>query len=258
MCLIIVAYKIHPQYPLVLAANRDEMYKRPSRTAHFWPKHPNILAGQDIEHGGSWLGLDKYGRIAALTNYRGGSKEKTGIASRGLLVSNFLQNQSSSINYIAQCQAKISDFDGFNLLIGDLDALYFLSSREQHYSPLQAGIYGISNGDLDSPWPKVEWAKQQLSTLLQSGQAEDHEAILALLADKHLPVDESLPDTGIDMEWERILAPVFIRAKDYGTRASTVITIDNKDKVTFSERTYDGHGEQEKHSRYEFTIVKEE
>lgn len=254
MCLIIVSYKVHPDYPLVVAANRDEFYQRPTLAAQFWQDYPLVLAGKDLEQGGSWLGLDKFGRVAAVTNYRDGINDKTGITSRGLLVSQFLQMQNPSINYLEQCIANMNNFNGFNLLLGDRDAMYFLSSREAGYRRLDAGIYGISNGDLDEPWPKVEWAKQQLSTLMEANQPDDHEAILALLADQQLADDESLPDTGVGIEWERILAPVFIRDKEYGTRASTVLSIDRHDTVRFSERAYDSQGRAENTRRYEFTI----
>lgn len=254
MCLIIVAYNAHPDFPLVLAANRDEMYRRPTRPAQFWPNYPSILAGQDLEQGGSWLGVDKYGRIAAVTNHRDSTEEKNGITSRGLLVSEYLQNSHSSINYLEQCISRTKNFDGFNLLLGDINALYFFSSREKQYQQLQAGVVGISNGGFDEAWPKVEQGKQQMSILIKNNRFHSHEALLAMLADNRLPDDESLPDTGIGLEWERILAPVFIRAKEYGTRASTVLTIDKDNNVRFSERVYDRQGQAENTSRYEFTI----
>jgi len=257
MCLIIVSYKAHPDYPLVLAANRDEMYQRPSRAAHFWPDSPSILAGQDVEQGGSWLGLHKNGRFAAVTNYRDGLKVTNAVTSRGLLVSEYLQSQCSSITFLEQRLADLNNYNGFNLIVGDMSALYFLSSREQTYEQLRKGIYGISNGDMDSAWPKVDWAKQQLSDLI-ADDAGNHEAILAMLADRHIPVDKRLPDTGIGIEWERVLSPVFILAKEYGTRASTVLTIDNHNRARFSERTYDSQGNVENTSLYEFTIEESE
>ncbi len=254
MCLIIVSYKVHPDYPLVVAANRDEMYKRPTREAQFWSDKPSILAGQDLEKGGTWLGLDTSGRFAAVTNYRDGSKSETGITSRGLLVSLYLQNHDSPERYLEQTITKISDFGGFNLLLGDVSALYFLNSRDRRYRQLQAGIFGISNGCFDEPWPKVESGKQGLSMLMATDKVDDHEAILDLLADSRQPDDQSLPDTGIGLQWERILAPVFIRAEEYGTRASTVLSIDKENKVRFSERSYDSAGNKGNTRHFEFTI----
>ncbi len=258
MCLIIVAHKADPDYPLVVAANRDEMYQRATRAAQYWQDCPSILAGRDLEQGGTWMGVDKYGRIAAVTNFRNGREEKNGITSRGLLVSQYLQNRHSAINYLEHCISKINNFNHFNLLLGDVDTLYFLSSREQQYRQLQTGIVGISNGDFNECWPKVERGKQQLSALIRTGQIDNHEAILALLADNQLPDDENLPDTGIGLEWERLLAPVFIRAEEYGTRASTVLTIDRGNNVRFSERVYDRQGKAEHTSCYEFTIEEQE
>lgn len=257
MCLIIVSFKAYPGYPLVLAANRDEMYQRPSRAAHFWPDFPSILAGQDAEHGGSWLGLHKNGRFAAVTNYRDGLKENNAVTSRGLLVSEYLQSQCSPVAFLEQRIADINNYNGFNLLVGDMNAMYFLSSREQNYKQLGAGTYGISNGDLDSAWPKVDWAKQHLSDLIADA-AGNHEAILTMLANRDIPVDKRLPDTGIGVELERVLAPVFILSKEYGTRASTVLTIDNNNRTRFSERSYDSQGKAENTSLYEFTIEESE
>jgi uncharacterized protein with NRDE domain len=252
MCLIIVSYKVHPDYPLVIAANRDESYQRPTRLAQFWESDPSILAGQDIEKGGTWLGMSKYGRIAAVTNYRDSIKAKVDSISRGLLVSDYLRYQNVSADYLELCISKLIDFDGFNLLLGDVDGLYFLSSREKTYTQLEAGIYGISNGDFDSNWPKVGRAKQYLQELFETEQPDIHDALLTMLTDKNLPDDESLPDTGIGLEWERILAPIFIKAKEYGTRSSTVLTIDNNNKVRFSERSYNSQGKIENTRQYEF------
>jgi uncharacterized protein with NRDE domain len=254
MCLVIVAYKAHADYPLVLAANRDEMYQRATRAAQFWPDYPSILAGQDLEQGGTWLGLDKSGRLAAVTNYRDGMVQKTAGTSRGLLVSHYLQKQNAPINYLEQCIAESDHFNSFNLLLGDVRTLYFLSSREHRYRQLEAGIHGISNGDLDSSWPKVEGAKQQMSALLAANQLDDHERILALLADRQTPADESLPDTGIGLAWERALAPVFIKSEEYGTRASSVLSIDRDNNVRFSERAYDSQGKAQDTRYYEFGI----
>ncbi len=254
MCLIIVSYGASVDYPLVLAANRDEFYQRPSRPARFWPDSPSVLAGQDVEHGGSWLGLHRDGCFAAVTNYRDGVKEKAAELSRGLLVSDYLQNRLSSIQYLQQCITNINRYNGFNLLVGDLNALYFLSSREQNYRQLRAGTYGICNGDLNSPWPKVKWAKQQLSALIAADHADDHETILGMLGDRQVPDDADLPDTGIGKEWERMLAPVFIQSKEYGTRASTVFTINKDGDARFSERTYDHRGSTGDTLLFEFTV----
>jgi uncharacterized protein with NRDE domain len=254
MCLIIVAYKVHPEYPLLIAANRDESHQRPTRQAEYWVNEPSILAGHDLEEGGSWLGMNKYGRIAAVTNYRSGAKLKSSNTSRGLLVSEYLKYKKPSRSYLDSCLANLADFDAFNLLLGDVNGLYFLNSREKTYTQLQAGFYGISNGDFDSNWPKVKRAKQQIHDLLKADQLDSHEAILTTLTDKYLPDDESLPDTGVGIEWERALAPIFITAKDYGTRSSSVVSVNKNDKVRFTERSYDRFGDIENTRQFEFMI----
>ena len=254
MCLIIVSYKVHPEYPLLIAANRDESYQRPTRQAEYWQIEPSILAGQDLEKGGSWLGMNKYGRIAAVTNYRSGAKLKVSNTSRGLLVSEYLKHKKPSRSYLDSCLTNLADFDAFNLLLGDVNGLYFLNSREKTYTQLQAGFYGISNGDFDSNWPKVERAKQQIHELLKADQLDSHEAILTTLTDKYLPDDESLPDTGVGIEWERALAPIFITAKDYGTRSSSVVSVNKNDKVRFTERSYDRLGDIQNTRQFEFMI----
>ena len=254
MCLIIVSYKVHPEYPLLIAANRDESYQRPTRQAEYWQIEPSILAGQDLEKGGSWLGMNKYGRIAAVTNYRSGAKLKVSNTSRGLLVSEYLKHKKPSRSYLDSCLANLADFDAFNLLLGDVNGLYFLNSREKTYTQLQAGFYGISNGDFDSNWPKVERAKQQIHELLKADQLDSHEAILTTLTDKYLPDDESLPDTGVGIEWERALAPIFITTKDYGTLSSSVVSVNKNDKVRFTERSYDRLGDIQNTRQFEFMI----
>jgi len=255
MCLIIAGYKIHPDYPLILAANRDEVYQRPSQAARFWPDSPSLLAGRDIEHGGTWLGLNKSGRLAAITNYRDGRNKGSGHKSRGLLVSSYLLEQSAAPEFLQQCISDIADYDGFNLLLGDINTLYFLSSRERKYHQLTAGLYGISNGDFDSPWPKVERAKQQMTRLQDDNRFNDHEALLDVLTDKHIPDDEELPDTGIELERERILAPAFIMTERYGTRVSTVVSVNKAGQVKFSERNFSADGAIENDSVYEFKIA---
>jgi uncharacterized protein with NRDE domain len=258
MCLIIVSYKVHPDYPLIIAANRDEIYQRPTRSAQFWEKDPAVLAGQDLEKGGTWIGLNKYGRIAAVTNYRSGMEAKKNAPSRGLMVSNYLKSRNTTLNYLEHCVPSINVYNDFNLLVGDLDALYFLDSREKAYFELQAGIYGISNGDFDESWPKVEKAKLMLQDMSIAGQPVKHEAILTMLTDSLLPDDESLPDTGVGIEWERKLAPIFIRETDYGTRSSTVFSISSEDKIRFTERSYDCEGSTIDMQKFEFNRERRE
>lgn len=255
MCLIVVAFQCHPDFPLVIAANRDEYYQRPTRTADFWTTSPHVLAGQDEEEGGSWLGLNKTGRIAAVTNFRDGIGETKSTRSRGHLVSRFLQENSAPEKYLNDILEQKSDFNAFNLLLGHWDNLYFLSSREQQFRKLGKGIYGISNGDLDSAWPKVAEAREALSSYVAGAEIE-HDPLIAMLADRSLAKDEELPETGVGIEWERKLAPIFIQGEGYGTRASTVLTIDHEAGVNFTEQAYDARGEPAQCVSYQFQLEK--
>jgi uncharacterized protein with NRDE domain len=257
MCLVLVSYKVASEFPLIIAANRDERYSRSTRHADFWKNETGVLAGQDLEHGGTWLGLNKKGQFAAVTNLREGVNTKNRKTSRGLIVSDYLQGNLPAPRYLEYCQAKLTDFDSFNLLLGDISALFFFNSQEKVHRKLSPGTYGVSNGDFDNDWPKIIRAKKALVELIESDQSSDHEAMLAIMCDTYLPKDDFLPDTGIGIEWERRLAPIFIKADEYGTRCSTVLSIDKNNKVSFSERSYDSHGHIDLTKHFEFTIKAE-
>ncbi len=257
MCLIIIAYRTDPDYPLIIAANRDESFVRPTDYARYWEDAPDILAGKDLEQGGSWFGVTKYGHIAAVTNYRDANKSIPGNISRGLLVSNYLSAQTSTEEYLDYCISNLNDYDGFNLLLGDIDNLYYLSNREVGYKRLEAGVYGLSNGDFDNNWPKVLRAKKMLINMIDRDGVGSHEPILSLLSDREFPEDAELPNTGIDAELERTLAPIFIKADGYGTRSSTALTISKEDEVKFTEQSFDSQGNIENTSQYKFVLVKQ-
>lgn len=254
MCLILISFQQHSDYPFILAANRDEYYKRPTQDAEFWEDAPAILGGRDLKHSGTWLGVDRHGRVAAVTNYREPSEEKTGVISRGLLVSNFLQGDLAAEDYLKSTIEDKHKYDGFNLLLGDQNSLYFFSSLNQQPLEIRPGFYGISNGEFDCPWPKVIKGKQYLQTETEKNKILDYEKLLALLADTVVPDDEQLPDTGIGLQWERKLAPIFVTAGEYGTRASTVLGISKTGVVNFYERNYDEEGMEKNTLQYEFMI----
>ena len=198
-----------------------------------------------------------YDKCIALSGQQCGSFKN--LICRGIkisyLVRNFLLEQSTPSEYLEQCISDIAHYNGFNLLLGEIDALYFLSSRERRYHQLVAGIFGISNGDFDSPWPKVENAKQQIIKLRDESRLDEHAAILDILTDTQIPGDDELPDTGIGLEKERILAPAFIRTECYGTRTSTVVSVNKAGQVKFSERNFNSDGVVENDSVYEFNIA---
>lgn len=242
MCLILFAYELHPRYRLILAANRDEFYARPSSAAAFWDDAPNILAGRDLQEGGTWLGITRQGRFAALTNYRDPATLRAEAPSRGRLVCDFLRGRDVPPDYLTSIRSGASAYNGFNLLVGDRHDLFCFSNQGTS-ARLIPGLYGLSNHLLNSPWPKVERGKAALQDLLKDGREPGAEEIFALLADRSRPADADLPDTGIGPEWERILASIFITSPVYGTRSSTVLKIGYNGHIDFLERVFDGHSE---------------
>lgn len=230
MCLIAFAYHAHPRYPLVLAANRDEFTDRPAEPARFWPDAPNILAGRDLRAGGTWLGITRDARFAAITNYRDLHRPPTGGPSRGQLVRNALDRAIDTRN--------TADYEGFNLLYGPLHALRYHNNIEPTDAPVSPGIHALSNHFLDTPWPKVQRAKTQLAHVLSTPEADWTDGLFALLADDSAAPDAQLPATGLPVAMERAVSSIFIRTAGYGTRCSTVILVGVDGTVQFEERTH--------------------
>ena len=236
MCLILVAWQVRPDYPLIVAANRDEFFARPTRAARFWPDAPDVFAGRDLEAGGSWLGISRSGRFAALTNYRQGGKPDGDAPSRGALVTNFLVGEADASDYGAALTSRAELYRGFNLLVSDGRQLAYCSNRGAGSFCLAPGIYGLSNHLLDTPWPKLSAAKSAFSAALGGLPAD--EPFFELLADREIVADPNLPDTGVGREWERILSAVFVASPHYGTRASTLLTVHRSGGVRFIERSF--------------------
>lgn len=239
MCLILLAYEVHPRYRLILAVNRDEFYRRPTAAAAYWEEAPHLFAGRDLVRGGTWLGVSRSGRLAALTNYREPHRTGQDAPSRGRLVSDFLKSETTAQDYLERLRRERLPYHGYNLLLGDLDCLYWHSNRSEQAVRLVPGFYGLSNHLLDTPWPKVVRGKEALARLVAAGNfaAED---LLAILADSSLAPDEQLPETGVGLEWERLLSAIFITSDSYGTRSSTVVLIDSDQRLTFVERSFNG------------------
>ena len=235
MCLILIAHGAHSEFPLVIAANRDEYYQRPTARAAFWQDHPHILAGRDLECMGTWLGVTRGGRFAALTNFRDPRERKTDAPSRGRLVSDFLVSDQEPREYLENVAMQAQRYNGFNLLAGDIDGVFYFSSREATVQKLSPGIHGLSNHLLDTPWPKVARGKQRLQAAL-AGEF-DAEVILDLLHDREPAPEGELPDTGVGADLERVLSPALIVSPQYGTRASTAVLFGEDGSVSFAERT---------------------
>ena len=231
MCLIVFAWQVIPGVPLIAAANRDEFYDRPSAAAGAWPEHPQVFAGRDLQGGGSWMGITQEGadgpKFAAITNFRGPLERRIDVPSRGALVADYLAGELTAAQYVAQIAAGADAYNGFNLVVGDRNNLIWFSNRgggdERNGKQLAPGIYGISNGLLDAPWPKVVRTKAQFASLLCQGAPED--AFFEMLLDPTRAPDMRLPDTGVALELERILSAVCIETQGYGTRTSTVVKL---------------------------------
>ena len=254
MCLILLAYRVHPRYPLILAANRDEFYHRPTIPAAFWETEPRLLAGRDLKSGGTWLGISRTGKIAALSNFRDPGRVRENTPSRGGLVTDFLLGGLPPADYLKMLQQRSQDYNGFNIIFGDRKNLFTYSNRGNVPPLLPPGIHGLSNHLLDTPWPKVTLGKKALAEILARGKQPAVEEIFALLADRSLPDDSLLPDTGVGLETERLLAPLFISGPTYGTRSSTILLISHDETVTFFERTYNGTPGSGSTRSFHFTI----
>lgn len=238
MCLLFFAYDCHPRYRLILAANRDEYYRRPTETAHFWASHPWVLAGRDLEMLGTWMGITRSGHFAALTNFRDTSAQIIGPKSRGMLVSNFLCLNESPEKYMLEVANKQTLYNPFNLLVGDSSNLLYFNKQSSKALALKPGIYGLSNYFLDTPWPKVQKSKQALANYLENKTLIEPQYLFEILADTELALDHELPKTGISQEQEKILSSIFIQGINYGTRSSTVLLIDRNNHVIFKEKSY--------------------
>jgi uncharacterized protein with NRDE domain len=235
MCLILFAWQQHPDYPLIAIANRDEYYARPSRDAQWW-EDSDIFAGRDLEAGGTWLGVNRRGHFAAVTNVREPGSIQPGRRTRGDLTRNYLAGSDDAETYLARLARHDQEFAGFNLLLGDLSGLWFYSNREQKIRRIETGIYGISNGAFDEPWPKLKSGRAELSAQLD-GEIR-HDRLMDILVDHRVAEDDELPDTGVALDFERLLSSRFIRSSTYGTRACSVITHDRQQRVEFSEQNY--------------------
>lgn len=244
MCLILFAYKSHPHYDLIVAANRDEFYKRPTKAAHFWEDRKEILAGRDLEQMGTWMGVTKSGRFSALTNFRDLTIATEGKRSRGELVSGALEYEGNLQEYMSALTNKNSLYPGYNLLAGDRDDLYYYSNMNQELQKLEPGIYGVSNHLLNTNWPKVIRGKEGLSEIISKNEEKMVEELFQLLKNTEQAPDQFLPATGVSLELERMLSPLFIESADYGTRSSTVLLRSN-DEIHYIERVYMGGKESE-------------
>jgi len=252
MCLILLAHRAHPAFRLVVAANRDEWFRRPTASAAFWADAPEIFAGRDLEHRGTWLGVTTSGRFAAITNFRDPGSHRPDAPSRGRLVSDFLRSSATPVSYLGHLGPDASSYNGFSLVVGDGASLCYFSNREGAVRSLEPGVYGLSNSLLDVPWPKVKLGKERLARQLDA--RVDADALLALLDDTRTAPDDELPSTGVSSEWERKLSALRIVADSYGTRSSTALLIGAEGEVAIAERSFDERGRERSIVQERFAI----
>lgn len=255
MCLIAFRFKDHPDYNLILAANRDEFYERDTRRAQFWPSNPKLLAGKDLKAGGTWMGITKGGRFSALTNYRDPEFYKADAETRGKLTLNYLvADKIHPKTYIEGVRLNASRYNGFNLLAGTPRSMYYISNKTLNIERVPSGVHGLSNHLLDTPWPKVERAKSRLQRITNKA-AFDTEEIFKMMQNDDIAPKALLPDTGIGIEKEKKLSPMFIKTEGYGTRSTTVLLIGKNGRVDFTERSYQPQTKQvEVENNYHFSI----
>jgi len=254
MCLILLAWQSHPRYPLVVAANRDEFHQRPSAPAHFWEDAPDLLAGRDLQAGGTWLGVSRSGRFAAITNYREPAAPELPLEhSRGHLVRDYLAAAEEPLAHARELVSRGSSYRGFNVLLGAPGSLVYASNRRNRPGPVEAGIHGLSNHLLDTDWPKVHSGRNRLDRLLQDERLEA-EALFELLTDRTLAPGEIPEDLETSLAPEQLMKHYFIVSPVYGTRCSTVVLVDRNGRVQFHERQFDPEGQATATHRFQFKI----
>ena len=254
MCLIFLSLHQHPTYKLIVAANRDEFYARKTAPAHFWKDHPHILGGRDLEASGSWMAMNKNGKISLVTNYRDLANLKRTAPSRGQLVSDFLIHEDGAEQYLNKVSERGAQYNGYNLLAGYADELWHQSNYRKGIQKLETGVYGLSNHLLDTPWPKVQRGKEKFQAAIRDSTIQP-DTLFELLYDEQRAQDQFLPNTGIGLERERALSSMFIKTNGYGTRCSTVILITQDNEVLFSERTYNLETFAHSTSQFQFDIL---
>ena len=253
MCLIAFAYRHHPRFPLVVAANRDEFYRRPAAPAAFWTDCPQVLAGRDLLGRGTWLGVSRDGRFAALTNHRFGDGTRRDAPSRGRLVSEFLSGTGSPGVYLSEVAGRAHEYNGFCLLASDGEEMGYYAKGAAAPAALAPGIYGLSNAELDTPWPRVEHLKSRMAEVLSRPYWQSGD-LMTLLGDRTPASDEALPGTGAGPAPEHRLSSAFMPGEHYGTRSSTVLSVDAGGRVSFTEQSFGPGGAAGPRAHFAFRI----
>ena len=249
MCLVVFAWKVHPEYRLVLAANRDEFHQRPAQGLHWWPDYPEILAGRDLQAGGTWLAVSRPGRFATVTNYREQQKARPGLRSRGEIITNFVRSNEPAGTFVASLAG--DDYAGFSLLAADSEDLWCVSNRGDQAMQLAPGVYGLSNASLDTPWAKLVRTREALRKIIAAGEINET-ALFKIMADR-TPAQIADVEAGkLPFELARVLTAPHIVSAEYGTRCATALTWSKAEKISVSERRFDAAGNSSGESRFSF------
>ncbi len=240
MCFLLLALNQTKEYPFILAANRDEFYRRKSAQVHYWEDKPHILGGRDLEQGGTWMAVTQTGRFAAITNYREVKNNFIALRSRGLLITDFLDSAITAKQFGQKLEKQASQYDGFNLIFGELsnDLFYYSNRNDQQSIALKPGIYVLSNHLLNTPWPKAIRGKSSFKKIISMQDDKIEPALFELLGDEKKAAESELPDTGIDKNLEYLLSSIYIESENYGTRSSSILMLDNKNNLRFTELTH--------------------
>lgn len=243
MCILFIAVEQHPEYPLIIAANRDEFYQRPTLSSEYWSAYPNLLAGKDMQAGGTWMGVTQSGYVSALTNIRAPQLNKDEVQSRGQLVLDYLAKPDIRAEYVQFLHKNRTSFNGYNLLFGKWHDLAVYNNHEDSLQFLGPGFYGLSNANLNSPWPKINKGVQALKAYCENQQDIEPEELFQLLRNEEKAEDHLLPQTGVPEVWEKQLSSIFINTEGYGTRTSTLFWVTRQHTAFWQERTFDESGQ---------------
>lgn len=242
MCLLVIAWRMHPRYRLIVAANRDEYHERPTAPLAKWPEPDDILAGKDLRAGGTWFGLDRRHRFGAVTNFRELQRPRRSAPSRGALIPAYLGQEGSPEEFLNRLETDAPGYSGLNLLLSDTDQLWYASNRLDRFArPLPPGIYGLSNEFLDTPWPKLRRVRARFEAWLTGTSTDPVAELFALLGDRE-PALEGPPQAGLSPEWERTLSAPFVIHPTYGTRSTSVLLLEPAGRAIIAERRFDAGG----------------
>ncbi|HYJ42775.1 MAG TPA: NRDE family protein [Steroidobacteraceae bacterium] len=247
MCLLVLAWRSHPQHRLVVAANRDEFHARPAAPLAPWPDIAGVVGGRDLQAGGAWFAIGDAQRLGIVTNFREFGRQRRNAPSRGGLIPAYLSGALQPGDFLQGLETDAQGYSGFNLLLADRDTLWYASNRADQFArELPPGIYGLSNEFLDTPWPKLVRVRARFEALLQSGESADPDELatrlLVMLADRETAPPDTLPPGDLTPEWARKLSAPFVLDPSYGTRCSTALTISAQGTLRITERRFDAEG----------------